>query len=233
MPPLRLLVFSMCVTLLSLLSALARSQDSFETYDHIYGLDQALCNGRKYIYEAPAGTKGNQYFASPAYYNGSVTLRGKCYQQVWLNYDIVNQQLLMRYVDEMGSLIVIEVSAAWLEGFKLDSLEFAVLNQDKKPLIYQAIGTAPVRFLYRWYKNLDLDNTVGNLTYKFSRPFRESFLDQDGRLRPFHSNRGLVRLFSSEKRGKIRDFIHKQGINVKKSSDRQMTDLINFIGNLR
>ena len=71
------------------------SQDAAKELDRVFGPDQTLINGEKYDYCPPAGTKGSQYLATPEYLPGSVTLKGKCYRGLTLNYDIYNQQILL------------------------------------------------------------------------------------------------------------------------------------------
>jgi hypothetical protein len=54
-----------------------------------------------------------------------------------------------------------------------------------------------------------------------------------GKLQPFRNNRGLTSVFSPDNKQEIRDFMHRNRINVKKASEQVMTQLINYIGNLK
>lgn len=222
-----LLIFSLMT---GLILPEVSGQGSYTQADELYGLDQALCSGKKYVYESPAGSKGDQYLVSAAYFKGSATIRGKRYEGVFLNYDIFNQLLLMRYVDEMGTLFVIEVSKAWLEGFRLDSMQFEVRGPDRQ--IFQIIGDGPVKVRYKYHKNLDLEGNIGNLFFKFSRPFRESEVERGETALPFHSNRSFIRIFAPEKRAPIKEYLHSRKINVKKASDREMVRVVGFINTL-
>ena len=205
-------------------------QGRYTQADELYGLDQALCSGKKYVYESPAGTKGDQYLVSAAYFHGSVTIRGKHYDGVFLNYDIFNQQVLMRYVDERGTLFVIELSKAWLEGFRLDSMQFEIRGPEQK--IFQVIGNGKVKVRYSWHKNIDLEGSIGNLFFKFSRPFREAEVERGATVVPFHSNRSFVRVFEPAKRTAIKGYLHTHKINVKNAPDDVMTRMVAFINSL-
>jgi len=208
------------------------SQDTATILYGIYGPDQTLCNGKRYGYFLPAGTKGDQYLISPTFMEGSVTIWGTCYPGVFLNYDVFNQQLLLRYQDGSGAQYIIEVSNAWLQSFRLGSMYFELLNLEQTPCFYQVLGEGPVRILVHWRKKLDLDIRVGSSDYLFTPAEKELYVLMDGQLRPFKTNQGLIRLFAREHGPEIKNYLRKNKVRVKKASDQAMAKLITFIGNL-
>jgi hypothetical protein len=229
----RSIIWSILIIVLFFISGTLVSQDAVQVLDQVYGLDQTLCNGKKYCYFSPAGTKGNQFLISPVYVNGSVTIKGKCYQGITLNYDIYNQMLLLKYRDEEGSMNILEVSQAWLTSFSLGTKNFEFLKLEQEPHFYQVLGEGPVRILYYWRKNLKLDGAVGSAGFVFSKAERDSFILMDGRLRRFTSKRSLVGLFDAASRPAIKTFLRKNKIKVRKASDPVMAELITFIGNIK
>jgi len=206
-------------------------QDAASTFDKSYGLDQTLYNGKKYSYFLPEGTQGNQYLLSPQYIRGSVTIKGRCYEGTDLNYDIFNQQLLLQYKDLSGAVRVIEVSKAWLEGFRMGDRQFDYADLGEGPRFYQTLGDRPVKILYLWRKDLSQDATVGSSSYFFSSAVRESCLWKDGKLQPFRNNQGLVRLFEKARWPEIKSYLRKNRIKVRKASDHTVATMINLIGN--
>ncbi|MFH1159522.1 MAG: hypothetical protein V1733_01060 [bacterium] len=226
----------MCSLLLIILfsfSGTLISQDAVKVLDRVYGLDQTLCNGKKYNYFLPSGTNGHQYLLSQDYFVGSVTLKGKCYQDITLNYDIFNQQLLLQYEDERGALNIIEVSKAWMKSFRLGNMNFEFLNLEQEPHFYQVLGEGPVRILYYWRKNLNLDAAIGSSDYTFTRAVRDSYVFMDGQLKPFRTKRSLIRLFDPGHRPEIKSYLRKNKVKMKKASDRAMAEMITFIGNIK
>ncbi len=209
------------------------SQDALNVLDRVYGLDQTLCNGKKYTYLILYSTKGHQYLLSPEYIDGSVTIKGTCYQDITLNYDIFNQELLLRYEDEKGILKTIEVSKAWLTNFSLGNMNFEFLNLEQEPRFYQVLGKGPLRILYYWQKYLSLDGTIGSSGYLFTLADRDSFVLMDGQLKRFKTKRSLIRLFEPEHRPKIKSYMRKNKINMKRASDEAMAEMITFIGNIK
>ncbi len=197
--------------------------------DMVYGPDQTLFNGKKYTYRPPPGTTGNQYIVTQLFFAGTVTLKGKTYRDLVLNYDIFNQQLLLQYADERDPLNVIELSKAWLTHFSLDSLHFEYLRLDQGPQFYQVLGNGPARILHYWRKSLNLNDRIGTSNFVFSKPVRDSYILKDGQLRYFNSRRSLVRIFDKAQRPEIKNYLRRNKVRVNSASDKVMTDLINFI----
>jgi hypothetical protein len=212
-------------------SGALKSQDEVKVLDRVYGLDQTLYNGRKYNYFLPPGTQGCQYLLSPDYITGSVTLRGKCYNDITVNYDIFNQQLLLKYEDERGALNIIEVSKAWLKNFRLGNMNFELLHLDRDPCFYQVIGEGKVRILYYWRKDLKPDVAIGSSGFIFSAAIRESFVLMDGKLIRFRTRRSLIRIFDPGHRPVIKSYLRKNKIKLKDASDQAMLEMITYIGN--
>ena len=224
---------SFLILLLFSVSGRLVSQDVVSIYDKVYGLDQTLYNGKKYNYFLPPGTIGHQYIISQDFIAGSVTLKGKSYGNVSLNFDIFNQQLLLKYADETGSLNIIEVSKAWLAGFSLGNMNFELLSTEKNPCFFQVLGDGPLKVLFYWRKNLNLVSAIGSSDYTFTRAARDSFVLANGQFKPFRNKRGLLKLFDHTWRPAIKSYVRKNRVNVKKATDQALTKMINFIGTLK
>jgi hypothetical protein len=201
--------------------------------DQVYGLDQTLINGKKYTWKAPSGSTGNHYLNAPYFLEGTVTIRGKNFTDVRLNYDVYNQILLLQYADEEGPGSMIEVSKAWLTAFSIGGMNFELLNLEQEPHFYQVLGNGTTRILYYFRKTLELNTAIGTYNYVFSKTIRDPFVLTDGKLRPFSTKRSLVKLFDPRVRPEIKSYLRKNRIKIKKASDSTMEDLINFIGKLK
>ena len=140
------------------LPLLLLSQDTLDIKEGPYGKDPLLFNGRIYTYYLPANTGGNQYLLGDVFSIGGADIRGVHFTGLELNYDIYNQEVLLKSTDQSGGTRIIELSKAWLEGFSMDNRRFELIpDKDNAPVIYQVSGKGPYRFLYRWTKLLDLD----------------------------------------------------------------------------
>jgi hypothetical protein len=221
-------------------SGLLISQDVFEEYDHVYGPDPLLYNGKKYTYFMPASIEGNQYFASADFGKGEVAVRWSGGQVVgWksqydflLNYDIYNQKLLLKFNDETGAEQIIELSEAWLDGFNLENAHFKYVEINNSTRIYQVLGNNDIRVFYFWRKTLKLNNSTGAAHYAFSGPVKSRYVFMDGRLMPYGSTNSFTRLFDPAFKDEIRKYLQDHEINVKKANDQAITDLIDYISNM-
>lgn len=218
---------------LTVLSPGAFSQNVIQNPDQVYGPDQTLFNGKKYIYYPPFRTKGHQFLLSPVFVDGTVTLKGTCYRQAELNYDILNQQLLMYCSGQCGTVNILEISKAWLTAFTLGEKRFEIMDIGQGYLIYQVFGEGGIRILYLWRKSLELENIVGSVQYAFSSAVKEAFLLRNGQAGRFSNRSSLLRLVEKENRGAVRGYLHERRIRLKKAGDSEMTDLAAFIENLK
>lgn len=223
---------SLIVFILFFFSGEMICQDLAREPDQVYGQDPLLYNGKKYAYFLPRGTGGDQFLRSTDYFTGEVTIKGISFEGISLNYDIFNQQLLLQYDSESGASEIIEISKAWLESFQLDEMKFIYLGFNSEPRIYQVIGDGPLYILYYWRKDLNLDNTKGGGIYTFSSPKKSKYVLIDGKISTFSSKGSFISLFDPVHKLVIRNYIHDNGIKLKKASDQTMTELINYIGNL-
>jgi hypothetical protein len=226
------LIRSLLVIILISFSAKLISQDAFNEMDRIYGLDPLLYNGKLYSYFLPAGTGGNQFISSGEFIKGEMVIRGERFLDILLNYDIYNQQLLLQYVYETGSLSIVEVSKAWLESFRLGDLEFRCLDPGNGQRFYQVLGDGPLFILYHWSKDLKLDATYGAKNFVFTPAMKFKFVLTGDNIRPFRGKRSLISIAGPGHKPEIRNYMHVNRINMKNASDEAMTELINYISNL-
>ncbi|MCK9400115.1 MAG: hypothetical protein M0Q51_09010 [Bacteroidales bacterium] len=223
---------SLLVIILFSFSVNLISQDAASDMDRVYGLDPLLHNGKKYAYFLPPGTGGNQFLLSPDYLIGDVTIKGEYFEGIALNYDIYNQQLLFQYINETGTFNIIEISKAWLESFRLGNLEFQNLSFKNNQRFYQILGDGPLFILYYWRKDLKLDATYGAKNFTFTLPLKSKYVLIGDQLHPFRNKRSLISLFDPGLVPEIKNYMHENNIRIKNASDKTMTELINYIGNL-
>lgn len=223
---------SLLVIILILFSGRLVSQDAAMEMDRVYGLDPLLYNGKIYTYFMPSKTGGNQFFLSADYLTGEVTIKGKTFEGISLNYDIYNQQLLLQYANETGTLNIIEISKAWLESFRLGNMEFKYFSFDNGPRFYQVLGNGPLFILYYWRKELKLDASYGATNFTFSPSLKNQYVLTGDRLQPFRNKRSLISLCDPGHKQEIRNYMYRNNIKLKNASDQAIIELINYIGNL-
>jgi hypothetical protein len=214
-------------------ASVINAQQAIIDKDEVYGSDPVLYNGRFYTFNPPLNTGGNQYFSDPQFEAGSVTLRGVTFRNLLLNYDIYNQQLIIKYKIRSGAVNQIIVSDAWLEAFSFKGLDFKVFNtRDNIKRIYQSLGDGPCHILYYWGKTLKLENTYGATNHTFSAAGKEKNLFIENRILQYRNNKSFYSLFVPEKKIAVKEYLRSHKINVKKANDLAMTQVINYCNTL-
>lgn len=195
--------------------------------DTVYGFDPLLYNGRIYSWVSPSNTNGDPYFTGKDFITGGVRVRGKSYDSLQLNYDIFNQQLLLKYINMEGATMILEISKSWLETFRLDRLDFEFIP-DGESRIYQVIKSDSVKILYYWKKDLKLDSFHGNSSFTFSRPIRTCTVMVNGVTGSYRNNREFVKAFPESYRKQLGNYMRMKRINVRKAPDILMKELVQF-----
>ena len=222
--------FSIILCITSLVPAAAQS--AYPGIDTIYGSDPLLFNGRQYIYQIPPGSSGNPFLSGPEFQKGWITIADRQYQHLDLNYDIVNQVLLLKYIDKAGYTMVIEVSESWITRFCIGTSEFEIIRQNDKPLIYQVFKSENVDVKYYWYKELKLENVMTTASYAFVGPRKTSWLVIHGTEHEFKKNRDFVKAFAPASQTYVSKYLKNNKIKVNNASDASIRALVNFCNTL-
>lgn len=219
--------------LLAFSSIFAFAQATDDNFDRIYGFDPLLYNGRVYSFFPQPGTGGTQFLFDSFDTLGSVRLRGIDYSNLTLNYDIYNQQLVMKYLNNTGSTNLIEISEAWLDMFVLGGCHFETVKAaDTTKRIYQVLGNGAEKILYYRSKELLIDNLKTSAIHYFSQTNREMYVLANDCLLKYRNNKGFVAAFDPSKREEIKKRLRKQKIKVRRANDFIMNELINYCNTL-
>jgi hypothetical protein len=209
------------------------AQTSSQNNDPVYGYDPLLYNGRVYSFFTQPGTDGTQYMYDEFDNQGSITLRGVTFTNLSINYDIYNQQLILRYSDARGSIKYIEISKAWLESFTINGCNFNYFTKtDSSQRIYQVLGSGKERILYYHTKDLSIDNMGTAAGRFFTKAMKVSYVLSNKQLISYKNNGNFIKAFVPAKQDLIRTYIRRHSINVRKSNDIIMTELINYCNTL-
>lgn len=168
------------------------------------------------------------------YESGYVVIRNEKFEDILLNYDIYNQELILKYKDIHGADNVIKLSKAWLRGFNLHNREFVLMQTGNgQEGFFQVIGRDSLTVLYHWEKKMTLSKEVGKSNYHFSEPGRTMYLFKNEAFYRFKNNKSFIEYFEPGQRDTVKKHLAQNKINVKKASDENMLNLINYCNHLR
>lgn len=228
-----LLPRSLLLLIMAVVSLMSVAQESTDNQDPLYGFDPFLYNGRIYYFYAPPGTAGTQYLLDEFDPRGTLTVKGVTYSKLALNYDLYNQQIIMRYVNSLGSLNLVAVSDAWIDSFTLGNSYFEIISEANfGKRIYQVLGNGNTKVLYYQNKEMLIDNTKNYKTYFFSTIGIKKYIYAEGNLISYTSNRNFIKAFKPGFQDLITKYMKNNKIDVKKANNIIMTDLINYCNTL-
>ena len=197
-----------------------------------YGFDQVLDNGFLYI-EKYTRKIGHQFFMKDQLYNGTLVYRGEVYKGVEMKYDIYDQQLVLS-IENNNSIEWIVPHNDFISAFSIDDKSFSKYNFAGVTRFYQLVNdTGKVKCLYYWFKQrVDSDN-INYLGFsEFTESEKENYLLLDGSLKKYKNNKSFTKLFPNEIRTRLRGYIRNNHINVTKSGDEKIKELLTFCNSL-
>jgi len=214
-------------------SLAAFAQNTQITADKVYGYDPLLYNGLAYYFYPPPSTQGTQYMFDIFDAEGSVTVRGVTYPNQAINYDIYNQQLVLKYRTAIGSDNLLQISFAWLENFDMHSKHFEVITTaDTIKEIFQTLGKGPAKVLYSFSRKLTVSNLTESSVHYFAQIQRTMYVSNGSKRQKYKNNRSFVKTFPEANHDQIFKYIRKNKLTVQKADDRHMTELINYCNTL-
>ncbi len=197
--------------------------------DPIYGFDPVLYNGRHYTYQSPPNTSGNPYLFESGFEQGCISVKGKTYCNLELNYDLLNQLLLLKYLNHEGEAVILEIPDTWLERLRIGPMIFEPVRRlDGRQVICQVIQSGQVKVHYYRRKDLKLDNVQGTPIYVFSKPVREQSVLICAQEHPYRNTRDFLQAFNPSVQVIISNYLKNNRIKLLKASDAVMADLVNF-----
>lgn len=199
----------------------------------IYGLNPILHNGQVYNYFPSAGVKGHQYYDNRNYSEGCISIRGTKYENVLLNYDILNQEVILKYTDPQGSNRLLTVSKAWLEEFRVSREHFSLIDTPKgEKLIVQTLNQGKIQLHKHWTKKLIAVISFVEEHYVFDERKSTLFVSYKNNLQEFKSTKDILALLDDEAQQKVKIYLKENKIKARAHSLDQLIGLLNYCNQL-
>ena len=156
-----------------------------------YGPDQSLINGIEYI-NLHIRSTGHKFLDEDEFYKGRVVIDKKVYKDVFLKYDIFNQQVLLLIAHPSGGNKQIILNNLRIDGFEINGRIFHKYSfPGTGTLFYQVIGNDEMACLYH-FKKQEIPRAIDqNTLSEFTDEQKKSYLYWRSELHAFKGNPGI------------------------------------------
>lgn len=219
----------LCLSIL--LAVFTATSAAQEPSMHSNGFDADLYNGTIYNFGSTQ-IRGHQFLEKEMFSMGTVTIGEHTFSDLFLNYDIVNQEVLLKSGEGFQQK-VISLPVDILKSFTIGSRRFIIVFEEPRDVkIYETIGTLDRRFLRYWTKEIktSTDNSVYN--FVFSKPLKTTFLSDGKSIYKLKRRKDFLTAFPETQRAELKRFIRKNHIHFRKASSDQLKKLINYCNTL-
>ena len=228
------LLLSICIYLVAVKTQAQTIYDSNihrwkKYFDQSYGPDYNLINGIKYLYLYSA-VIGHPFFGGTQFHIGSLVMSGKEYQDIYLKYDIYNQNVILQYSSFTGGTDQVLLKNEFIHEFKIDGKLFRKYSfSETGTRFYQVVTSGKIYCLYYWEKGLNYSTLS---SYNFSPQKKVSYIVKNSKPYRFKSKKQFLKLFPVQHKKEIKQFIRHTKIRLKNDSDNNMGRLLEFCNQL-
>ena len=203
----------------------------YNYFNTLYKLDQNLINGIKY-YKPREAISGNEFFLEEKSSRGKITVNGKEYANVFLKYDIVNQDVILEYDYPPGGKLQIVIDDEKVSEFEIfdktfRKYYFPVTGSQ----FFQTISAGNQVCLIHWKKILIPNGSSLQYTYKYSEEKKKTYLLRQDQLFQFGGQKSFLKLFP-EFRNEIKQYLTRYNLDLRNISDKNLAGLLGFCNDL-
>ena len=195
-----------------------------ELVNRAFGQDQELVNGKQY-YNRHSRSMGHPYLLEGWAHQGSVTLRGKVYKNIWLKYDIESQQVEVEYSTMNGGDNQVILVNDRVDEFYIGDYYFRHMKLEpelSQIQFYQVLGGGPLVWYIRWEKKLVPISGDSRFIEEFTQPKRHYLVEVGGNLYEFKGDKSFIRLFPKEIQKEMKRLIRSNHLQIRSASVEQL-----------
>lgn len=188
-----------------------------------------LLNG-VYFDDPYVGARGNPYMYEDAFLNGTVTYRGKLYNDVLLKFDIVDDFVIVDHQLPEYHLIT-RLSNEFLTAFSIRGVKFRKLEiEEDGPRFYQVVSEeGSVKCYYDWRKSRTISHHLENtISYVFSGSIRRGILLLDDEVHGFRNNRTFVSAFPDAMKKSLKSYLRSERIRIRRLDDESLREVLHY-----
>ncbi|HEV7347591.1 hypothetical protein [Telluribacter sp.] len=214
--------------------AVPGAQYALALYDSATTESQHLYNGPQYfIYDSQAPE--HQFYSSEEWQTGSVYYDGQLFNQVPLLYDIVRDQVVIKYVKGVGNVILQSEKVHYFQIFpggaphhfiRCEARAGHGLRTGFYDVLYNGTSTVLAR---RIKERLEQVGT-SKVTVEF--PYKDIFyLKKNGKYQPVHSKKSVLALMQDQKKP-VKQYLKQHNISFKENREAAIITLATYYDQL-
>lgn len=197
-------------------------------FEKAIGPDENLINGIKLLSRYKQ-IKGHEFLGSNEFVSGSLVLNNKTYADVSIKYDIVNQNIVLRYTTSLQGLNYIVLHSSFITEFELDNKHFEKLYFPKTDTqFFQIVTNNSIKCLYFWNKTLEINPQSVQNYFEYSDQSKKTYLVIDNELKHYSGKISFINLFPKDLHKPIKKYINSHRIEIKNAPDESIIKLIEF-----
>ncbi|MCD4710374.1 MAG: hypothetical protein K8R52_05965 [Bacteroidales bacterium] len=187
-----------------------------------YGQDQELVNGMQY-YNRHSRSMGHPYLMEGWAHQGSVTIRGKLYSDIWLKYDIHAQQVEVEYRTINGANNQVILVGDRVDDFTIGEYYFRKMKLgEEQEKFYQVLGEGRMVWYIWWEKKLVPVSGDSRFIEEFTNAKRSYLLELDGSVNAFYNKKSFAKLFPKTIQKDMKRLMKMNHLQVRSASPEQL-----------
>lgn len=209
----------------------ASIHDQKADFDQIYGLDPNLMNGIKYNYPY-ANIKGDPFLFQKEM-TGNIQINGKTFPGEKIRFDILNNQVVLNYLDHSNNQQSIVLRNEWVDQFEIGEMQFKkVTLEENKDRFVQVIFEGDISCYYDWTKEHKLSSSSGSHYYYFADPVKTGILIKNGEELYFRTRMSFLKHFQREEKQRLKKYIKSEKIRFNKANSNEMKAILKYSNQL-
>lgn len=201
-----------------------------EYANNAYGTDNVVVNGRKYQ-PAHYNAKGDPYFLSDEWMEGSLMINGREFEKQELLYNIDIEKVILKTTINNSSKVYLVLNSEFIESFFLGPRLFvnaSKLNLRKEfPGFVEQVYSGRFMVMTRYQKSFVSSYSKSAPNGFYSSTTSMNYIMQDGQLTKVPTKKSLFTYFSTQKK-EIKNFMRKNKIKYKQADSSQLNKLFEY-----
>jgi len=193
-------------------------------------LDNRIYNGKYYNYFLPKSVFGNQFLSKKENSLGIVWKKGVEFDDLLLNYDVLNQQVLLEFTTNEGAVRLISLSMVDVDSFYFENKKFVIdTNISKLGNIYQCIYYKGIKLYFYYSKILTLQSKLNDIEYHFNKLEKDIFFFENGNYHKVKKNSQFIKKLNPNIASNVKHYMKSKKYKLKKMNDKQYLEMLVYI----